>query len=253
MAERARKLQEVLRTAGADYFEMGVASVMGDGFDEMRAALAEIEMKPEAFNGFIPAQYRLTGEDADHEAALKYCATALLRCSSVGAQVVVLGSGGARRVPEGFLHERAVAQFTAFCTKLGPIAHDANVTIAIEPLNQREDNLVNSVNAGAKIVDDVGHPSIQLLADLYHMAQDGEDVEHVAQAGKRLAHTHTASYSRIPPGTEPDDAAPHAAFFDACRRAGYDSRCSYEGKISDLAQDSAILIPFLRSKMGAST
>ena len=249
--ERALKLQDVLREAGADYFEMGVATVMADDFDELQQALRPLQLRCEAFNAFIPAQYRLTGEAADHEAALDYCARALERCVSIGGQVVVLGSAGARKVPEGFSHERAREQFIEFCRKLGPVAQNAGITIAIEPLNSREDNLILSVTEGARIADEVGHPSIQLLADLYHMVLESESVESVAAAGSRLAHTHVASSNRRPPGVDTDDTAPYAGFFEACRRVGYDARCSYEGGISDFASDSRTLLATLRQQMGA--
>lgn len=252
LAERALKLQDVLRDAGADYFEMGVASVMADNFGELEQALRPLEMRPEAFNSFVPAQHRLTGPGVDHQAALEYCATALERVQRIGGRVVVLGSAGARKVPEGFDHGRALEQFTDFCRKLGPVAEDAGVMIAIEPLNSGEDNLVLSVDAGARIVDEVSHSSIQLLADLFHMVRDGEDVESVARAGKRLVHTHLASTSRLPPGTEEGDTAPYREFFGACRAAGYDARCSYEGKIGDLSQDARTLIAHLRPQMAAS-
>ncbi len=251
LSERAQKLQGVLREAGADYFEMGVGSVMGEDFDELEAALRPLELKCEAFNSFVPAQHRLTGEGVDHRTALEYCALALSRCRKIGGSVVVLGSAGARKVPAGFSPERALEQFTQFCRALGPVAANEGMMIAIEPLNSREDNLILSVEDGARLVDEVRHPSIQLLADLFHMVAENQSVESVARAGKRLVHTHLASSSRVPPGTQADDSAPYAAFFDACRRAGYDARCSYEGTIHDLSSDSRTLIGFLRPLLAA--
>lgn len=252
LGERALKMQDVLQQAGADYFEMGVASVMADNFAELEEALRPLELKAEAFNSFVPASHRLTGEGVDHEAALQYCATALERVRRIGGEVVVLGSAGARKVPEGFSRERAMEQFTSFCSRLGPIAQGAGVMIAIEPLNSGEDNLILSVQAGAKLVDQVNHPSIQLLADLFHMVADNESIEDVARAGKRLVHTHLASSSRVPPGMDSSDTAPYREFFEACRRAGYDGRCSYEGKIGDLSQDARTLLDFLRPQLAAS-
>lgn len=249
--ERALRLQDVLRECGADYFEMGVGSVMGEDFAQLEEALRPLELKAEAFNSFVPAKFRLTGEEADHAPALEYCATALARCRKIGGSVVVLGSAGARKVPEGFDKARAMEQFTDFCKRLGPVALDAGMMIAIEPLNGGEDNLILSVEAGARIVDEVDHPSIQLLADLFHMVVEGESVQSVQKAGKRLVHTHIASSSRVPPGTDSSDKAPYAEFFHACRNAGYDARCSYEGKMGDLSREGRILIDTLRPHLAA--
>jgi sugar phosphate isomerase/epimerase len=246
LGARALSLQEVLREARADYFEMGVSAVMGDDFAALEEALRPLELRPEAFNSFVPATHRITGEDADHGRALEYCATAMERCRKIGGSVIVLGSAGARKAPEGFSHQRALEQFTDFCRRLGPLAQDAGITIAIEPLNSQEDNLVLSVDAGAAIVDEVSHPAIQLLADLFHMVHDGESPQSVARAGKRLVHTHIASSARVAPGTQEDDTAPYAEFFAACRAAGYDGRCSFEGRIGDFSRETQSLLAFLR-------
>ncbi len=250
------RLMETMQAAGAGYVEFGVGSVMqGDEaqFEELRAALESQPLKVEAFNGFIPAQHRITGPHVDLQSVLDYCRTALQRCRALGGAVVVLGSGGARRVPEGFNMGVAEGQFIEFCRALGPIADEAGIDIAIEPLNSREDNLIVSVADGAQIVDEVGHPRIQLLADFYHMFEEHEPVENVAEAGSRLRHTHVADLGRVAPGYAPEGEADFVAFFRNLRRAGYDrrghdARCSFEGRLDDIAAQSKPLLDLLKQR-----
>jgi D-psicose/D-tagatose/L-ribulose 3-epimerase len=252
-------LIETAHNAGADYLEFGVASVMsneGRDFETLQKAFDGAAVRVEAFNSFVPASHRLTGPDVDLPAALEYCRVALGRCHALGADVVVLGSAGARRVPDGFDSKIARQQFLQFCRELAPIAQDANVVIAIEPLNSREDNLVLSVAQGAQIVDEVAHPSIQLLADLYHIEEESQSLQETGDAGARLRHTHVADVGRVAPGFAENGEAPFTEFFRQLRRAGYDHlpqpRCSFEGEIDDFAAQAKPLLAHLHKRWAES-
>ena len=244
------RMMDVLHDAGADYVEFAVGAVVGseEAFEKLCAALEPYPLMVEVFNSFIPAQHRITGPEVRFEELLAYCDLALRRCHALGAAVVVLGSGAARRVPDGFDPAQAEAQFVEFGRALGPLADQAGIDIAIEPLNKREDNLVNSVEHGAKLVDAIGHPRIQLLADLYHMFEDGESLFSIAAAGPRLKHVHVADLGRLAPGYASGGEANFAGFFRALKAAGYHGRCSFEGKFNDIAVQSKPVIRLLRQR-----
>ena len=161
---------------------------------------------------------------------------------------VVLGSGGARSVPDGFDKAQGEKQFVQFCRELGPVCDEIGITIAIEPLNSREDNLVNSVAHGARIVDEVNHPRIRVLADLYHIAEDKEPLEGTTQAGARLAHTHLADRGRVAPGYSVDGEEDFLGFFQALRAANYDARCSFEGKFVDIGAQLGPTISLMKQR-----
>ena len=252
LKESAVRLQDILQQAGADYFEMNVGSVMGDDFAELARALAPLALKSEAFNSFIPAQHRITGPDVDLPSLLEYCRQSLGRCAQIGGQIVVLGSSGARKIPPGFPYERAENQFIEFGQALGPIARDAGITITVEPLNHREDNFILDMKQGMHMVDAIYHPSVQLLADLYHITEDKEDLNNVGDAGARLRHTHVADLSRVPPGFAKQGEAAFREFYRQCRRAGHVARTSYEGSFSDFAAQAAPLIAHLKLRWAES-
>ena len=244
------RLVEVMAEAGADYIEWGVASVMAseEKWEGLRASLENSPLKPQAFNSFIPASHRITGPDVELGQVLDYATEAMRRCRALGADVIVLGSGGARRLPDGWAPTRGLDQFETFCRELGPRAAECEITIAIEPLNHTEDNLVNSVAAGAAIVDAVDHPNIRLLADFYHMFHDDEPVENVAKVGERLVHAHLADLGRVAPSFAPEGEADFVGFFRALRAAGYDARCSFEGKTDDLAAQAKTIISHMKTR-----
>lgn len=249
LGEPARLL-EIIADAGADYIEWSVGAVMSSEAEwkKLQATVANARIKPEAFNGFLPPSQRITGPDVKMGESLDYASEAMRRCRALGAQVIVLGSGGARKLPEGWAPTRGLDQFETFCRELGPRAAEHDMVIAIEPLNVTEDNLVNTVASGAGIVDAVDHPNIQLLADFYHMFHDDEPVENVAKVGARLQHSHLADLGRVAPGFAKEGEADFVGFFRALHAAGYDKRCSFEGKTDDLAAQSKAIISHMKAR-----
>ena len=249
LGDPARSL-ELFAQAGADYVEWGVGSAMKseDEWEKLRAIVADSPLKPEAFNGFIPASHRITGPDVELDKVLDYASEAMRRCRALGAEIIVLGSGGARKLENGWEPTRGLDQFETFCRELGPRAAEHNVTIAIEPLNRSEDNLINSVAAGAAIVDAVEQPNIKLLADFYHMFHDDEATADVAKVGSRLVHTHLADLGRVAPGYAEQGEADFVGFFRALHAANYDARCSFEGKTHDLAAQAQSIIAHMKQR-----
>ena len=235
--------------AGFDYIELGAAEVREErAFETLRAQLAGAALQPEAWNSFVPAEHRITGPDVNMSALLDYCETTLQRCAALGGRVMVLGSGGARRVAEGFDPAEAHQQFVAFCRELAPLAQNAGMVVCIEPLNRREDNLINSLAAGAAVVEAVNHPALQLLADLYHMTEDGEPTSEVARYAPHLRHTHGADLGRVVPGFAPEGEGDFVGFLGALHQAGYQGRFSFEGRWDDLPAQLRPLLAFLRQR-----
>ena len=241
-------LLEIMQSAGADYVEWTIGSLMASDaeFEKLQGVVANSALKPEAFCVFLPPHHRITGPDVNLGAVLEYADEALRRASALGGEIVVLGSGAARKVPAGFSMDEALAQFTRFARELGPIAQNHGVTMTIEPLNKGEDNLVNTVSHGAQIVDAVNHPNIQLLADFYHMFTDDEPISNVHNARARIKHAHLADLNRVAPSFSKEGEADFVGFFGALKAIGYDERISFEGKTEDLAAQARAIIAHMK-------
>lgn len=220
-----------LKEIGFDYMEGSVAGfLMPDASDEeWNVFLAKVKAAAfpvEACNCFIPGKFRLTGPAADHAPALEYAVRACRRADVMGVKTIVLGSGGARNVPEGFDIAKGRAQFIDFARELGKRIADCAVTIALEPLNRGESNILNSVADGITYVDEIDSPKIRLLADFYHMALENESAESIVKAGNRLVHCHVAEKARrMAPGIDGDD---FTAQFAALKKIGFSGRVSCE-------------------------
>lgn len=246
------QLLEMLTASGADFAEFCVGAVTPDEpesvFEKLQRDVAKFPLRIEAFNSFIPPKYPLTGPHADRKAALDYCRRALPRCRALGGEVIVLGSGAARRFPADFSREKAEAQFIEFCSELGPIAAENKLTIVIEPLNSSDDNLCVRVDHGAKIVAAVNHPNILLLADMFHIAYEKEPYENMLHAGKVLKHVHVADVGRVAPGAAPIGEENFMGLFRILKQINYTGRCSFEGKFDDIYTQTKPMIQFLKKR-----
>jgi sugar phosphate isomerase/epimerase len=226
--------------AGYDYFEWSVGGLLKPREDEV-AFIAALDSVNKAslpcpvVNVFIPPDLKITGPAVDLAALEQYVATACRRARQAGVGVIVFGSGGARRIPEGFDRGVAWRQMLDFVEMLSPIAAAQNVTIAVEPLNKAECNILNTVGECARLVREANHSAIRLLVDAYHLLKDGDSLEDVATNGDLLVHVHVATVpDRLAPGMQPCDLQP---FFNSLKRCGYNGRASIEGNLPKDAQD----------------
>ena len=222
----------LVKSAGGHHVEQSITGFMipekSDAeFSAKRQEAAASVLPIISCNGFFPGDIQLIGPNADHERAARYTEKAMQRCAQTGVTTVVLGSGRARISPEGFSREEAEKQFCELLSRLGPIAGKYGVTIVIEPLRSQECNFINTVLEGYEIAKKVNHPNIRVLADLYHMAQEGEGPQSIRKAGhKYLCHVHIAEKDRrTPPGVDGDDFTP---YFRALKKIKYRGNISIE-------------------------
>jgi sugar phosphate isomerase/epimerase len=242
-----------LKDAGYDYIELTVVSLMPEKSDEecgeiLRRAAAS-PLPAEAFNVFLPGDLKITGPEVDEGRVERYLRSSLKRVADLGGRVVVFGSGGARRVPDGFPQERAWEQLRGFLHKAADCAEEFGVVLAIEPLNTKECNIINSVSEAVRLSDEVNRPSVKVLADMFHMVVDGEPLESVTVAGNRLAHVHVADTDRLYPGSGRND---FRAFFRALKSIGYDARVSIECRWGDFKAEAPKALEFLREQWASA-
>jgi sugar phosphate isomerase/epimerase len=231
-----------LAEAGFEFVELHVQRHLRPEADEA-AFLPQLEqiqaaaLPCAAANCFIPGHLKITGPQVDFDGLARYVEAACERARRAGIETIVFGSGGARAIPECFDRRQAWGQLLDFGRMLGPVAERYGITIAVEPLNRGESNVLNSVDEGARYVREVDRASVMLLVDGYHWALERESVEDIVAAGPLLCHAHIATYrTRLSPGAEPCDFRP---FFQALKDGGYDGRIAIEGKWDDMPGQAA--------------
>jgi D-psicose/D-tagatose/L-ribulose 3-epimerase len=239
---------EAAKAAGFDYVELSateVANLSDADFDAAAAKLKELALPTPAANNFVPQTIKLVGPDANVEQQNAHVKKVMTRLSKLGVQVLVLGSGGARRVPDGFSKDEAWTQLVAFGRRAAEEAKAAGITVAIEALRQQETNIINTSADGLRLVEAVNHPNFQLMIDFYHLASEHEDPAIVIKGKDHLRHLHVANPNGrvFPQKWEEFDYAP---FFANLKAIGYDKRISMEGSTTDLAAQGPVTIALLR-------
>lgn len=239
---------EAAKAAGFEYLELGtseLAALSDADFEAMVARIKELGLPVPVTNLFVPASIRLTGPETNEQQQMDYVRKAFGRLQRLGVGIVVFGSGGARRIPDGFAREEGWKQLVDFGRRAAEAAKAHGITIAIEPLRRQESNVINSAAEGLELVKAIGHPNFQLMIDFYHLASEKEDPEIVIRARDHLRHLHMANpQGRVfPLKWEEHD---YAAFFANLKKIGYDKRISVEAGSKDIPAEGAQSVALLR-------
>lgn len=200
-----------------------------------------------AFNLFIPGELKVVGPAVDEKAVLEYVETVLSRISRTDTRMVVWGSGGSRRVPDGFDRKTAEKQFVAIAKKIARIAEKYQIVIALENLNSTETNFINTVGESLRIVKKVHHPNLRINTDIYHMLKENEPPAMIYKARKYLVHAEIAEKNgRTPPGVAGEDFRP---YLRELKKAGYQGNIVIEGQWADFPKMAAPALQFLQNQI----
>lgn len=232
---------EIVKNAGFDYIELNCANAaqMSEAdFEEYLAAVKASPIPAESMNCMLPGGFVLCGEQGTGDEIRAYLETAFTRAEKLGIRVIVFGSGGARRVPEGMTQEAAYDYLEAYLKLAAPMAEAHGIRIAIEPLRAAECNILNFVEEAQMLAGRVNHPAVAALADMYHMAE-GEDSMEGLDHGMGVIHTHIACPgTRAWPKAGDAGLAMYTEFFERLKKAGYEGRASIEGGTEDIEKDA---------------
>lgn len=85
-------------------------------------------------------------------------------------------------------------------------AESLRTTLILEPLNKQETHFINTLPQAVRICDRVGSGALKIVADVYHMNLEGEDlVRAITEAAPYIAHVHLSNSDRTIPTPEDID------------------------------------------------
>lgn len=207
-----------------------------DQFDQAMIRFKESELPVYAVNIFIPGDLKLVGPDVREADILDYSRVVFARCQRLGLKLIVWGSGGARRVPDGFDPVKAKQQFIAIAQKVSKLAKNYDIVLSLENLNHTETNFINTVAEALDVVIKVDQSNFKLCADIYHMLMEGEAPAILAKTGKYIVHCDIAEKEgRTPPGFHGDDFRP---YLKELYKIGYQRRIVLECNWEDVAKQA---------------
>ncbi len=233
---------DFVKNAGYDFAEVALASLHAmtdEEFAQFSQSLKSSKIKAEAANLFLPAGFCVIAKDVAFSKISEYAEAVFRRFSKIGGEIAVFGSGGQRTVPADMSLSEGEDIFCEVLKVIGDVAAKYDITVAIEPLNRFDCNLVNTVEDAIRICKRVNHKNVAVLADFYHMHKNDEDTDTILNAGGYLKHVHLAR--RNDDRKLPRDDKYYAdclKFAQNLKKIGYNERISLEANVDpDFAED----------------
>jgi len=229
--EKIKKVKE----AGYDYAEVAVVFFVDfpdDEFEQFAKDFKAIWGSSYSHAGLFPASVPAAGPNMNKEKTTEYLEKALGRVHTLGGKYVVFGSGGARKVPEDFPMDKAMEQLVWTAREAGRVAEKYGITIVMEHLRKQECNTLNTITEMYDFVKKVNHPAVKLLADYYHMVQEGEDMDLLPKFADEIRHMHFAEpVNRTTPNL--NDEFDYKTLFAVLDEIGYTGGLSIEARVQD--------------------
>jgi len=183
----------------------------------------------------VNLQRNLASEDAaSHRAGIDYLKYAADCAAGLGATLVGGPLTGnplvfAGRPPQPVSEEERLARKERCVVGLkeaGEHAARLGVTLAVEPLNRFESDVLCTTQQAIELLDAVDHPAIQVMLDTFHMHMEEASIaEAIRLAGRRLVHFQANENHRGFPGTGATD---WVAVMRALHDIGYGGPISLE-------------------------
>lgn len=240
--DRAETAAEI----GFDYVELNFGSLTradDEKYNDFLTLIREKNIKCEAANCFFPGEYRITGENIDYDKIDAYLKKGFARAGEVGIKTVVMGSGAARSLPEGYPYKNGVNDIINVVKNyVAPIAAEYGIDFVFEPLCKAESNIINTIKEGAMLASAINLPNVGTLGDIYHMYVEGDTYDDVRELKGILRHAHISNpvsdhpeHKRI--YMKSDSEFDYKGFFEALEYAGC-QRVSIEASTDNFSEDA---------------
>jgi sugar phosphate isomerase/epimerase len=142
----------------------------------------------------------------------------------LGAPAIIGSMQG--RFGDGVDQPTALAFLAEALEELGEYARQYNVPLIFEPINRYESNLINTIDAGLKLIEPLATNNVRLLADLFHMnIEETDSAAALRVGGKRIGHVHFVDSNRRPAGMGHIDYRP---IVETLNSIGYNGFASAE-------------------------
>jgi len=175
--------------------------------------------------GWVKHRLHLCLPDADQrQRAREFIRSIIDAAGPFGAPAIVGSMQG--RWGDAVTRDAAMGWVADALNDLGEHARRYGVPLIYEPLNRYETNIATTVEAGVQLLKTLSTDNVKLLADLFHMNIEEQDVAAALRKGAgSIGHVHFVDSNRRPAGCGHTDFAPIAA---ALRDIGFSGYASAE-------------------------
>jgi sugar phosphate isomerase/epimerase len=195
---------------------------------ELRTLLDDYSLQLAAVGtgaGWVKHKLTLTNPDEAIRIKAKAFVKSIIEFAGQFGAPAIIGSMQGRW-GDGISRERALGWLGEAVAELGDHAQQFGTFLIYEPLNRYETNLITTIAEGVAFLLDSGARNAKLLADLFHMNIEEQNLAAAIRAGgSHIGHVHFVDSNRRPAGMG------HTIFrpiFDALREIGYPGYLSAE-------------------------
>ncbi len=206
------------------------AKGLSDRIEEAMTALDRCGLVASGVN-FGRQSSMLSADPAERERALEELRSAIMCAMDLGAEGVgfvpaFFGPALPDLSPLMSSEQLEAELLIAHLRTLEDYANAMNVTLFIEPINRYETHFLNRVEQAAALARRRNHPRIQVVADLFHMALEEEDIPAAIRAhADVIGYVHLADSNRRLPG---QGFTPFAQAAAALNEIGYSGWAALE-------------------------
>jgi sugar phosphate isomerase/epimerase len=147
-------------------------------------------------------------------------------CRELGGDLMVFGSPGQRKIPEGHTREQATEFAIDTFRRAASSFADHGVTLCLEPLAPMETEFINTCAEASAMLERINHPNFALHQDVKAMSAELARVpDLIRRFARQTRHFHANDPNRRGPGFGAVDFGP---IFAALKDSGYSGWISVE-------------------------
>jgi D-psicose/D-tagatose/L-ribulose 3-epimerase len=210
------------KSAGFDVVELPLLTPHQMDFQYLKSELDRAGLLASCGTGLGP-EIDITSPDPDIRAAgMDHLRACLEGAAILGSPVL----GGLTYAPWGVFPPGDWSQRRGQCVaslqQAAGVAETLGVTLCLEVVNRFEGYLLNTVEGGLALIEDVGHPAVMLHLDTFHMNIEEDNLpDAIRLAGDHLGHLHCVANNRKAPGKGHIDWAGVRGALQAINYQGY--------------------------------
>ena len=220
---------KAIKDCGADFIEVRGYTVQEYDMakvKELKNQLEELNLPALTSNCIMPGSLNFFDE---HATIYDYLNSLFERLAILGVKTQVVGSGRARKIPEGVAYDEHLKRFAEVMQKTFiPVCQQYGITLCIESLNQKETNFITTVKEGVELAKFINNPSVAAHIDTYHMGMENEAFESLENYKGITKHVHIAATNSSRAYPSYNDGIDWKHIMDCIKKSGDFDKLSLE-------------------------
>ena len=199
-SEPAEKTLKRLGELGYDGVEFSAEP--DQDLDVLRRGMAENGLSCTSLCGMFPAARDLASSSEEiRGSAKKYLRDSIDMAVAVGAPLLIVVPSAVGKTEPDQTFGEAWDHARNSIREVADYAGEKGVTLALEAVNRYETFLATNLMLLKRLMEEVAHPSVKMMADLFHMSIEERSLEaSLRMVAPDLVHVHVADNTREPAG-----------------------------------------------------